>query len=283
MICAGSFASLIMAEKKSRDPNEMSFLDHLEELRWHLVRSGVAVFAFAIVAFIFKGFLFNEIIFGPKSPGFWTYRQICKLSQSFGGDTFCFDEMPFNLINTEMAGQFSTHMWVSIVAGIVLAFPYIVWEMWRFIKPGLHANEKKNGGRVISFTALLFMMGVLFGYYLIAPLSVQFFGTYTVDESVMNSIRLSSYISMVTSTTLASGLLFELPILVYFFSSIGLVTPEWMRKYRRHSMVVVLVVSAIITPPDILSQILVTVPIMILYEISIYISSRVNKRNSAKA
>lgn len=274
---------LLMAAKLAKDPNEMSFLDHLEELRWHLVRSAVAIMVFAIAAFIFKSFIFNEVIFGPKTPGFWTYRQICWLSSQFGGDTFCFDERPFTLINTEMAGQFSTHMWVSIVAGLVLAFPYIVFEMWGFIKPGLHSSERKNGGKVIFFTALLFSMGVLFGYYLIAPLSVQFFGTYTVDPTVMNQIRLSSYISMVTSTTLASGLLFELPVLAYFFSVIGLLTPDWMRRYRRHAVIVVLIISAIITPPDILSQILVTVPIMVLYEVSISLSSRVNKRKKAKA
>ncbi|KAB2817233.1 MAG: twin-arginine translocase subunit TatC [Bacteroidetes bacterium] len=272
-----------MASTSNQDKNEMSFLDHLEELRWHLVRAAIAILVFAIAAFAFKSFIFNEVIFGPKTPGFWTYEQICNLSSMMGGDTFCFDEMPFILINTEMSGQFSTHMWVSIVAGIIVAFPYVVFEMWRFVKPGLHENERKNGSKVIFFTALLFIMGVLFGYYLIAPLSVQFFGTYTVDPSVANQIRLSSYISMVTSTTLASGLLFELPVLAYFFSVIGLLTPEWMRKYRRHAVIVVLVLSAIITPPDILSQILVTVPIMILYEVSISLSSRVNKRKKASA
>lgn len=260
----------------------MSFLDHLEELRWHLVRSSAVIMLFAVLAFIFKGFIFEGVIFGPKTADFITYRLICDLSQSFGGDTFCFDEMPFQLINTEMSGQFSTHMWVSLVAGLILAFPYVVYEMWRFVKPGLHERERKNGGVIIVFTALLFLLGVLFGYYLIAPLSVQFFGTYTVADTVSNSIRLSSYISMVTSTTLASGLLFELPVLAYFFSAIGLLTPEWMRKYRRHAVVVVLLVAAIITPPDVLSQILVTLPIMVLYQISISVSSRVNKRRNAR-
>lgn len=260
----------------------MSFLDHLEELRWHLVRSSAAVMVVAIAAFAAKSFLFGTIIFGPKSPDFITYQLICSLSQSVGGNTFCFTEMPFEIINTDMAGQFSTHIWVSLVAGIILAFPYIVFEMWRFIRPGLHEAERKNGGVVIIFTGLLFSLGVLFGYYLITPLSVQFFGTYNVSEEVENTIRLGSYISSVTTITLSSGLLFELPMLVYFFSAIGLLTPDWMRRYRRHAVVVVLVIAAIITPPDVLSQILVTVPVMILYEISISVSSRVNKRRNQR-
>ncbi|KAB2807325.1 twin-arginine translocase subunit TatC [Phaeocystidibacter luteus] len=268
--------------KTKKDPNAMSFLDHLEELRWHLLRATIAILVGAVVAFIWTDILFDVILFGPKSPDFITYQGICWLSTQLGGDTFCFTEMPFEIINTDMAGQFSMHMWASIVAGIIIAFPYIIWEMWRFIKPGLHSNEKKNGGSTILITALLFLLGVGFGYYVISPLSVQFFGTYTVSSDVENTIRLGSYVSLVTTITLATGLLFELPVIVYFLSSLGILTPDWMRKYRRHAIVVVLVFAAVITPPDPMSQVLVAIPIMILYQISISVSSRVLRRRNAK-
>ncbi len=257
----------------------MSFLQHLEALRWHLVRSVIAIVGFAIVAFVFKYILFDIIIFGPKSPDFFTYRAFCSLSQKVGvKEIFCMDEFPFDILNTKMAGQFSTHIWVSLIAGFILAFPYVLWEVWRFIKPGLHENERSNSRGVIFFASVLFLSGVLFGYYLIAPLSVQFLGGYRVSAEVTNFIELNSYIATVSTVTLASGLIFELPILVYFFAKIGLLTPEWMKKYRRHSFVMILILSAIITPPDISSQILVCLPIVFLYEISIKICKRVVKR-----
>lgn len=260
----------------------MSFLQHLEELRWHLVRSTIAILVGAILAFVFKNIIFDVIIFGPKDANFWTYRMICELSQSMGGNTFCFSEMPFELLNTQMSGQFAMHMWVSLIAGVIIAFPYIVFEFWRFLSPGLHQHERSNTRITGFFASLLFFVGVLFGYYLITPLSVQFLGTYTVSDQVKNLIDLGSYISLVSSVTLASGLIFELPIAVYFLSKLGLLTPEWMRNYRKHALVVILIVSAIITPPDIMSQVLVTIPVMGLYEVSIHVSRLVQKKQTDK-
>lgn len=266
-----------MSKKHSgQSGNQMSFLQHLEVLRWHLVRSAAAILLMAIVAFLNKELLFDVIIFGPKSPDFITYLKFCEWSRNLGiNEIFCFQEMPFSLLNTTMAGQFSMHIWVSIISGVILAFPYVVWEFWKFLKPGLHPHERKLGKGVMFFTTLLFLTGVLFGYYLIVPLSVQFLGTYTVSAEVNNLIDLGSYISLVSSVTLACGLLFELPIVVYFLSKMGILTPQWMRQYRRHALVVVLIVSAIITPPDVTSQVLVAVPVLLLYEISILLSAAV--------
>ena len=265
-----------MAKKSA---NEMSFLEHVEVLRWHLIRGAAAVGVFTVIAFLSKRILFDVIIFGPKDPNFPTYRFFCNLSQMLGmDDAFCMEELPFSLQNIDMAGQFTTHLWVSFVAGVILAFPYLVFELWRFVRPALKSTERKYSTALIFFTSLLFSMGVLFGYYLIAPLSVNFLGGYSVSDQISSQINLGSYISTVTTVTMATGLVFELPILVYFLTKIGLLTPEWMKTYRRHAFVVTLILSAVITPPDIASQVLVTIPIVVLYEISIGISRRVIKR-----
>ena len=257
---------------------EMSFLDHLEELRWHIVRSLLAVLVFAIGAFVFHRIIFDVIILAPKNPGFFTNEVLCNLGQWVGVKSLCINSKPFQVININMAGQFSTHIWVSIVAGIILAFPYIFFEFWRFLKPALHHKEKKYAHGAVFYSSLLFIMGVLFGYYLITPLSVHFLGSYSVSEQVLNQINLRSYISTVTSVTLASGVIFELPVLVYFLSKIGIVTPAFLKKYRKHSIIVILILSAIITPPDIFSQILVCLPLLVLYEIGIVISRRIERK-----
>ncbi len=267
-----------------KEKGEMSFLQHLEVLRWHLVRSTVAIMIFASLAFFMKHLLFDVIIFGPKNPQFITYRLFCQLTSMLTSEgLFCMSEMPFTILNTKMAGQFSTHIWVSLIAGFIVAFPYVIWEVWRFVKPGLHPSERKYSRWILFFASILFMSGVLFGYYLIAPLSVQFLGTYTVSTEVNNLIDLNSYISTVSTVTLATGLIFELPIIVYFLAKVGLLTPEWMRTYRKHAFVVILIVSAIITPPDITSQVLVCLPIVGLYQISIGICARVVKAQRRQA
>lgn len=269
-----------MAKEKSGSKKaRMSFLDHLEELRWHLIRAVIAIMAVTIVAFVYKEIVFDVIIFGPKNPDFVSYRVLCYLSNQIGQSMFCFNEIPFELMNTMMSGQFTLHLWVSFIAGVVVAFPYLVFEIWRFIKPGLHPTERNNSRGLIFITSFLFTLGILFGYYVIVPFSIQFLATYTVSAEVVNRIDLSSYISTVTSVTLASGVVFELPVVVYFLSKLTILTPELMRTYRKHAIVVILVLAAIITPPDVASQILVTLPVMLLYEISIFVSARVeNKR-----
>lgn len=262
-----------------KDPQEMSFLDHLEDLRWHLIRSTMAVVIIGIGAFIAKDFIFNVILFGPKNPDFITYQVFCDISKAIGLDeAFCNKELSFRIQSRTMAGQFSAHIWTAIWAGFIIGFPYILYEAWRFISPGLYENERKNARGFIFIASFLFFTGVLFGYYLIAPLSVNFLTSYQVSKEVFNDIDLSSYISTIRASVIACGLIFELPIIIYFLTKIGLVTPEFLKKYRKFALVLVLILSAVITPPDIASQIVVAIPVLILYEISIFISKAVLKR-----
>jgi len=271
-----------MIGKSKNIEKEMSFLDHLEELRWHLIRSTLAIIVFGTLAFIFKDFIFDQLIFGPKKASFPTYRLLCKSAQMLGFDSFCFSELPFRIQSRTMAGQFSAHIWTSITAGFILAFPYVIYEFWKFVSPGLRMIERKSARGFIFVTSLLFFIGVLFGYYVVAPLSINFLGNYQVSSQVFNDFDLSSYIGLMRASALSGGLIFELPIIIYFLTKIGIVTPEYLRKYRKFALVIVLIISAIITPPDIASQIIVTIPVVILYEISIYISKAVIKNQDKK-
>lgn len=255
----------------------MSFLGHLEQLRQHLIRSVAGALIAAALVFYFKEFFFDSILLKPTKVDFMTYRLFCNISKLWGGEVFCLDSMPFRLVNLKMAGQFGMHIWVALIGGIILSFPYTILQLWLFVSPGLRPEEKKYSGLMISSSSILFFLGVFFGYFIIVPLTVQFLGTYQVSVDVQNQIDLSSYISTITSVLLACGLMFQLPVLVYVGTKLGLLTPQWMRKYRKHAFVVVLVIAAIITPPDVASQILVTIPVMLLYEISILISARIVK------
>ncbi len=267
-----------------KEVNEMSFLDHLEDLRWHLIRIVSAVVICGIVAFIFPGFIFDQILFSPQKMTFPTYQWLCEMSQFIGVDdvSFCADSFPFIIQNREMAGQFSIHIWTSIYVGFIVAFPYIIYQLWKFISPGLTTKEKKTSTGFIVISSLLFFMGVLFGYYIITPLSINFLGTYSVSAEVTNEIDISSYVGLVRAAVLASGIIFELPILIYFLAKIGLVTPAFLRKYRKFALVIVLILSAVITPPDVASQIIVAIPVLILYEISIHIARIVVKKDFKK-
>jgi sec-independent protein translocase protein TatC len=263
--------------KKQKD-KEMSFWDHLDELRWHLVRSIVAVLLLAIVAFIFKDFIFNEIILAPISQDFLTTKMLCRLSDFTGISALCLDNSNLEIINIRMSGQFLTHMYISIMAGVIVGFPYILHEIWSFIQPALKPNEQKYSGGAVVVCSLLFIIGVLFSFYLIVPLTINFLGTYQVSETVANNVSLSSYISTVVSVSLSVGIVFELPVFVFFFTKVGLLTPEFLKKNRKYTLVILLVISAIITPPDIFSQILVVIPLWGLYELSIAVASRVQKK-----
>ncbi len=266
----------------SKQKNEMSFLNHLEVLRWTLVRSALAVFAGGIIAFIMKDFIFNSILLAPKDPSFVTYRFLCSVSQSFGTNGLCIDEIPFIVQSRTMAGQFSAHIWTSIVFGFIAAFPFIVWEVWKFIKPALYDTEKKNARSFIIITSFLFFLGILFGYYVITPLSINFLGSYRVADEVKNNFDLSSYTGLLKASCLSSGFIFELPIVIYFLTKMGLVTPEFLKEYRKYALVLVLILAAVITPPDIISQIIVAIPMVTLYEVSIRISARIIKNEKKK-
>ena len=264
-----------MAKKKD---NEMSFLEHLEELRWHIIKSLVSIFVVAIVAFIFKDILFNKILLAPKSPEFITYRLFCKVAEIVKIPRLCIQTVPMELISIKMSGQFSMHIMVAFVAGFIVAFPYVFYQFWRFIVPALYPKEKSVARGAVAVSSLLFLLGVAFGYFIITPLTIQFFSSYSVSDEVTNQINLISFVSTNASVLLSCGVIFELPILIYFLSKIGLITPKFLKKYRKHAIVLIILAAAVITPPDIFSQLVVSLPLILLYEVGIVISRRIEKR-----
>lgn len=268
-----------MAKKAKKEVNEMSFLDHLEELRWLLVRSSIAIIIGACGVYFIADWLFEEVIFGPTRVDFVTYRFFCDLSHQLGfADSICVTELPFIIQNTEMEGQINIFVWICILGGFILAFPYILWLLWSFISPALYEKERRNAKLFIFISSLLFFMGVVFGYYIVVPMSVQFVATFSISDMVQNQFNIASYMGMVKMSILASGLYFELPIVIFFLSKLGLVTPEFLRKYRKYGIVIILIIAAIVTPPDVVSQIMVALPMILIYEFSILISAYVVKQ-----
>jgi sec-independent protein translocase protein TatC len=259
--------------------NEMSFMDHLEDLRWLLVRSTAAVLITAVAVFFVSDYIFDVILFGPIDPNFITYRSFCDLSHFLGfEDSICVTKLDFILQNTSMEGQVNILIWICIVAGLILAFPYILWELWKFISPALYAKEKKSAKLFIFSASILFFIGVLFGYFIVVPMSVNFFATFKVSELVKNEFNIESYVGMLKSSVIASGLFFEMPIIVYFLTRLGLVTPAFLRKYWKWAVVIILIVAAIVTPPDVVSQVIVAIPMLLIYELSILISKVVHRK-----
>lgn len=263
---------------EKKELKEMSFLDHLEELRWLLVRSTSAILIFATAAFFVSDYIFDVIIFGPKSPDFITYRFFCDLSHQLGfADSICVSEMPFIIQNTNVEGQVNILVWTCITAGFILAFPYILLQLWNFISPALYENERKYAKLFIFIASFLFFLGVLFGYFVIVPMSINFFATFKVSDVVENQFNIDSYIGMIKTSVIACGLFFELPIIIYFLTKLGLVTPSFLRQSWKYAVIIILIVAAIVTPPDVVSQLIVAIPMLLIYEASIFISSIVYK------
>lgn len=268
-----------MAKKEKKPKGEMSFLDHLEELRWVLVRSSAAVVIMACVTYFISDWLFDVVIFGPTRIDFFTYQYFCQLSHQLGfAESICITELPFIIQNTEMEGQVNIFVWMCILCGFILSFPYILLQVWNFISPALHEKERKGARIFIFFSSLLFFLGVVFGYYVVIPMSVNFVATFSVSKVVVNQFTLDSYIGMFKTSVLASGLFFELPIIIYFLTKLGLVTPRFLRKYWKYAVVIILIIAAIVTPPDVVSQTIVAIPMLIIYEVSIFISVLVHKK-----
>ena len=264
------------------EENEMSFFDHLEELRWHLIRSIAAMSIGAIAVFLGGSWIFDNVLFWPKDPSFPTYRFLCWLSGEAGlGEAGCFSPPDFKLIRLHLEEEFMIHLKVSMIMGFVMAFPYVFWELWRFISPGLKKSERKYTRGVVFICSLLFFMGVSFGYFVICPFAVSFFASYSISSEVTPGIQISSFVNSITMFSVPVGVVFELPIVVYFLSKVGIVTPEGMKAYRRHSFIGILLLSAFITPPDVISQFFIGIPLYGLYELSISISARV-VRNAEK-
>ncbi len=261
------------------EEKEMSFLDHLEELRWHVIRSVGSIIVFALLAFFNKEFVFHDILLGPTRTDFWTYQMLCKLANAVGTPDLCVSKLDFILQSREVGGQFTTAITTSALIGLVFAFPYAFWEVWRFIKPGLYPAERQAARGATFFVTILFLLGVLFGYYIISPLTINFLANFKIDESISNEFDILSYFSTLATLTLACGLMFQMPIVAFFLSRAGVINPPLMREYRKHAYIVILVLAAIVTPsPDIISQVLVALPLFILYEASIGVSARVVRR-----
>ncbi|MES2587623.1 MAG: twin-arginine translocase subunit TatC [Bacteroidota bacterium] len=260
---------------------EMSFLDHLEELRWRLVRAAIVIVVLTVVLWIFQEWIMDNIFLSMKNPNFVSFRFMCHY---FG---MCIEEIPVKMQSTTMSGQFSYALMMSMMGGVVLAFPYLFYQIWSFVKPGLKEKEKAVVKGLVFYVSLLFFTGIAFGYFVVAPMCVQFFGVYQISKDVENIFTISSYMSTILSTVFYSGLLFLLPVVMYLFAKLGIITPVFLRKYRKHAIVGVLILSAVITPPDLISQVIVAIPIVFLYELSIFVVVGVernrNKTNVANS
>ena len=249
---------------------EMGFFDHLEALRWHLIRAIVAILVFATFVFFQKDFVFKTVVYGPRNPDFWTYRLFCSF-----GEMMCISPTHFDVITRDLAEKFTSHITVSAILGLVVAFPYVFWEFWRFVKPGLYPTERKSARGIVVVCSLLFIMGVLFGYYFIAPFALSFLAGYELADTLATP-TLSSYINYMIMFTLPVGLIFEMPVVSFFLTKAGILSPGVMRTGRRYAFVIILIVAAILTPsPDIISQLILATPLYILYELSIAVSARV--------
>lgn len=256
----------------------MSFFEHIEELRRHILRSAAAIVIVGIVCFVNKDFVFNTLIFGPRNPDFFSYRLLCNASEWFGlGDKMCFQPVKFQIITRQLGEVLMQHLYVSFWLGVIVAFPFIFWEFWKFVRPGLHEEEQKTVRGIVGVCSFLFLLGVSFGYFVVAPFSINFLAGYTLDGTE-NSPTLDSYVTYMTMFTIPTGLIFEMPIVVYFLAKIGIVGPAFLRTYRRHAIVIILIIAAIITPPDVVSQTIVSIPLFILYEVSILVAARVRKK-----
>jgi sec-independent protein translocase protein TatC len=266
-----------MSEEK-----EMSFLDHLEELRWHVVRSVIAIAVLMIVAFIFTHEIFDYVIFAPGRPSFITFRWLCSLGQTMGVEGLCVTEIPMKIQSRYMMGQFTMQISSSLVIGLIVAFPYVVWELWRFIRPGLYSKEIKGSRGAVFAISSLFLIGISFGYFILCPMSIAFLANYSISDMISNEFDITSYVSTIVTLVLGSGLLFQLPVVIFFLTKVGMITPQFMRSYRKHAVVAIMIIGAVITPsPDPLSMSMVAIPLYVLYEISIFISA-LEVRNKMK-
>jgi sec-independent protein translocase protein TatC len=264
--------------EEEEEEDGMSFLDHLEQLRWHLLRSVSAIFVFMVLAFLSKGFVFGQVILGPSKVDFVTYRMLCKLSDLLSLPALCIEQLPFIIQSRQMTGQFSMHITSSLVVGLIAAFPYVFWEVWKFISPGLYSKERNAARGAVFFVSLLFFLGASFGYFILSPLSINFLSNYQLDPSIANEFDITSYVSTLSMLVLASAVMFQLPVVIYFLTQAGLVSSIMLKTYRRHAIVVILVLSAVITPPDVISQVLIAMPILVLYEAGIFIAKRLERK-----
>jgi sec-independent protein translocase protein TatC len=264
--------------------SEMSFFDHLEVLRWHLIRAALAIVVFACAAFVYFDFIWGTVIMGPKHGNFLTYRALCKLGELIGSKGLCINsDLPGKIINTEMAGQFSMQINSSLIIGITFGFPYLLWEIWRFVKPALREREQKATSGFVFFCSTLFITGILFGYFIVAPLSLHFLTNYQISPDIQNTFTIDSYLTSVATLTLVSGIVFQLPIIVFILATIGILTPTFMREKRRYAIIIIMIIAMLVTPtPDVTTMLVISAPLFLLYELSIKVAARVVKRKQLK-
>jgi sec-independent protein translocase protein TatC len=270
--------------KKETDTGEMSFIDHLEQLRWHVVRAVIAVLIGAIVVFIYAKEIVNNILFAPADKSFVTYKWLCDVSHFLGlGDAVCLAGVEAKFQSNTMTGQFVSTFSIAFIGGFVIAFPYVFWEFWKFIRPALSEKELKKTRGVIFWVSVLFFAGVLFGYYILTPFMVNFYFSYTLSDKITNIPNFSDYIENLIYTTVGIGILFQMPLLMMILARVGILTAQFLRKYRRHAFVIIVIAAAIITPStDPFSLIIVTIPLYLLFEASIILAARVNKKQEKK-
>lgn len=260
---------------------QMTFAGHLEALRPHLVRGGAVFSVLVVAAFLCKEFLVDGVLFGPMRPEFPTNRLLEMLAAWSGIDDIAIGGQNFELVSTTMAGQFNLHLRISVITALAAAFPYILWEMWRFVRPALTERELQGCRNFVFYVSVGFFVGLLFGYFVIAPLTVGFLAGYNVSELVVNRIDVNSYLSTVMNVSIACALVFQLPLLVRLLTRMGLVTPDFLRRYRRHAIIVLAVLAAVITPPDAVSMVMVLLPLWALYEYSIHLSAKTLKKQDS--
>lgn len=265
---------------KQSKTGEMSFVDHLEDLRWHVIRSVIAIIICAILVFSYSGFVVDEILFAPTRSDFVSSQWLCRLGHQVGiGDALCFKEIKPQFLETRMTGQFIASFTLAFIGGFIIAFPYVFWEFWRFVRPALSPKELKQTRGVIFWVSLLFFSGVLFGYFILTPFMVNFYFNYKMSDQITIMPTFSDYLENLIYTTAGIGVLFQMPLLVMVLARIGIVTGRFLKKYRRHAFVIILIAAAIITPStDPFSLTLVTIPLYLLFEASIVIATRINKR-----
>lgn len=269
-------------EEPVEEGKEMSFFDHIDELRKHLLRSAYAIVGFSILGFFYMDYIFHQIILGPLRVDFFTYRKLCELSHYFNqSDDFCVQELNFSLQNTEMAGQFMMSFKLAFLVGIILSMPVVLYQFWLFVKPALSKKEINNTRGFTFYTTFLFLSGVMFGYFVLCPISINFLGSYTLSPLIKNEINMQNVISFMTMIVVGTGLIFELPVVMYFLAKIGMLSSAFLIKYRKHAVLVILVIAAIATPPDVVSQVILTIPLYSLFELGIFIIKRVEKQKAA--
>ena len=272
------------SSSKDTAKKEMSFIQHLDELRGHLFKSAIAIAIGAIIMAVYNTFIVKKILMGPTHKDFPTYGILCKISQHIGlGSKLCMEQINVQMQSTTVAGQFGVYFNIILIGGFILAFPYVFWQFWTFVRPALTKKELTNSSGVIFWVSLLFFTGTLFGYFVIAPYTINFFSNFSLDDNIENKWTIASYFNTIVPLIMGAGLAFQLPLVMFFLAKIGIVSASYLRRVRKYAIVIMLVLAGIITPPDMLSQIICTIPLMFLYEISILLCVKVEKKRKLES